>query len=620
MASRPRSRRLLLAAVLVLLLVPPIAYWQLRDWQQVRVARQAYAALSVCLYGGPPPSGEQAARALRNGAIASSLDTAHADWPRRCAAFALRLEQSVRALRAQRMERLEKDGASSGCGSDDRCAELLAFLGQLGQLRPFLRTAELGPFEPAELHRLALRLRLDGGLAAAVTPPPRAPQLLSPGQMDPLYRGNYLRLLTDPAGNDLLQLLFYEQRAQYGLCAVDLRADAPARCRLLPGGIPVELAGELLAAEPAAPLVLYAQGFVGDRWTEGLYDAETGAELERVPTRPAGGMVWRDGTITRLDRHSTGDRVELVRRLPDGAVESVVAPVAAEVSAGPRLVWHHVVWTVDAGEGRHRLFAQPVLRAGALHGPIHELGTTEPLAGKPEFDMCRTADALVLLVTGTREDRALRGSLVFRTSDRWQPPVGLRIGSGRYGFTCQDSRATLSWITGVDEQYAGEHADPRRLAEAPETLPVRGRYQVSRLRCTAERCERHRAAIELERHSRDSRYVAGDLGDSMVVLWRSKLGDVRMRLAPLEELPSAPDVPLFDDLEHGGFGWDLERDPIFGRSGAVLVLVSAQVAELEESWTFGIRLDAAGQATAVEVATGAAADSPQLKAPRRDGG
>jgi hypothetical protein len=377
----------------------------------------------------------------------------------------------------------------------------------------------------------------------------------------------------------------------------------------LSSAIPVEYAGELLAAEPGAPTVLYAQGFVGDRWTEGLYDVVSGEQLTRVPTRPAGGMVWQDGGITRLEPHPGGGQVELIRRGRNGATESRTAPVDPDVSAGPRLVWRHVVWTVAADEGRHRLYAQTALPGTELFGPIQELGMTEPLEGKPEFDMCRTDSALVLLVTGKRVDRALRGTLVFHTAQGWQPPIGLRIGSGRYGFTCQSERATLSWISGIDEAYAAGAVVQGGAERPPETMPVRGRYRVSRLRCTAEHCDHRRVPIELARHSRNSRYVAGDLGSAMVVLWRSPLGDVRMRLAPLDQLPEAPDVPLFDDLEHGGFGWDLERDPIFGRSGSVLVLVSAQVAEQERSWTYGIRLEASGDATAVDVATASPRDA-----------
>jgi len=609
MAPRRRSRRPLRAAVLFLLIVPPVAYWQLDDWRQVRVARQAFAALATCLYGGPLRAAADAEAGLRGSAIAASLDDGHADWPRRCAAYALRLEQAVRALRGQRVQRLATDGAGGGCSRDHRCQRLTDFLGQLDRLRPFLRSSEPGPFEPAELWRVATELSLDGGVAPDVRPPPRAPRLLSPEQMQPLYRGNYLRLLTDPGGNDLLQLLFYERRSQYGLCAVDLRRAEPARCGILPSAIPVEYAGELLAAEPGAATVLYAQGFVGDRWTEGLYDVVSGDQLTRVPTRPAGGMVWQDGSITRLELRPGDHQVEIIRRKLDGATESRMAPIDPEVSAGPRLVWRHVVWTVAAGEGRHRLFSQTALAGTELFGPIEELGMTEPLEGKPEFDMCRTDSALVLLVTDKRADRSLRGTLVFNTSEGWQPPIGLRIGSGRYGFTCQSEVATLSWISGIDEEYAAGAAHDG--GERPaESTPVRGRYRVSRLRCSAARCEHRRVPIELARHSRNSRYVAGDLGGAMVVLWRSPLGDVRMRLAPLDQLPEARDVPLFDDLEHGGFGWDLERDPIFGRSGSVLVLVSAQVAEQEQSWTYGIRLQASGNATAVDVVTASPRGAP----------
>lgn len=610
MPSARRSRLGLLVAVTLLIATPPIVYLWLEGWRQQRVAQAAYAALATCLFGASQrPTGTVAAE-LRGSAIAASLEQSVARWPMRCAGYAARLEQSARNLRAERVEQLPRGGGAARCEGDRRCRALSSLLAELGQLRSFLRTAEVGAFEPAELHRAAQALQLTGGSARTVEPPPPPAALLTPASMQPLYRGNYLRLLTDPGGSEQLQLLFYEQRRRYGLCVVDLAGAVAARCRILPPTIPVEYAGELLAAEPGAPTVLYAQGFAGERWTEGLYDADTGQAILRVPTRPAGGMVWADGPIARLERSSDGSRVELVRRLPSGEVETFRAPVSAEVTAGPRLVWRHLVWTVAADDGRHRVFAQDVRPGADPFGPIEEIGATAPLEGQPAFDVCRTDAALVLLVTGQRVDQAIAGTLLFRTGEGWQRAIGLRIGSGRYGFTCQSNRAALSWITGVDEEYAVGRAIPERAETAPDRLPVRGQYRVSRLRCRPGQCERQQVAIELARYARDSRYVAGDLGDAMVVMWRSPLGDVRMRLGPMADLPRAPEVPLFDDLEHGGFGWDLERDPMFGRSGAVLVLVSAQIAEVEQSWTYGIRLDAAGRVRPIRV--NAAAAPPPL--------
>jgi hypothetical protein len=75
-----------------------------------------------------------------------------------------------------------------------------------------------------------------------------------------------------------------------------------------------------------------------------------------------------------------------------------------------------------------------------------------------------------------------------------------------------------------------------------------------------------------------------------------------MRLAPLRELADAPETPLFDDVEHDGFGWDLEGDPIFGRADKVLVLLSRQIGDSDESATYGVVIDATGNVAPLAVA------------------
>jgi hypothetical protein len=142
-------------------------------------------------------------------------------------------------------------------------------------------------------------------------------------------------------------------------------------------------------------------------WVEGIFDADSEQLVRPVRTRPAGGMVWRDGTLALLDVRGGDGEVELHRRLPDGRAAVLRAPVAASVSAGPRMVWDQIVWTAAAGRGRHELFAQTARPDAEMVGPIESLGTTAAIEGMPEFDLCRTERTLVLLVTGQRRDESL---------------------------------------------------------------------------------------------------------------------------------------------------------------------------------------------------------------------
>jgi hypothetical protein len=233
------------------------------------------------------------------------------------------------------------------------------------------------------------------------------------------------------------------------------------------------------------------------------------------------------------------------------------------------------------------VFARRVLEDSL--GPVTKLGVTDALEREPTLDVCRSDEALVLVV-GHQSREGAMGSLWFRTDGGWQPPVHVRTPASRFGFTCDGKTATLSWIIGARERL--EESAWGASASAP--LAVTGNYHVHRLRCSPGGCEHGRAALPLRRFSKKSRYVAGDLGRAMAVMWRSPTGDVRMRVAPLEGLAKAPEVPLFDDVEHDGFDWDLESDPIFGRAGTMVVLVSRQIGVTEDSGIYGFRVDAGG--------------------------
>jgi len=390
--------------------------------------------------------------------------------------------------------------------------------------------------------------------------------------------------------------LFYEHETRYGHCIVDLGRRADASCRILPSNIPVGLAGELLAAEPGAPERMYAQGPAGNGWLQALYDVESGALIAELPDRPLGAFVWRDGTVAHVGKRE--GEAALFRIRAREALPPVALELPAHVSVGPRLVWDEVVWAVPEAEGQHRVFARRLLPGDAALGPARELGVTDAFEREPTLDVCRSDGALVLVVGHQGREGAI-GSLLFRTAAGWQPPVHVRTPASRFGFTCDGETATLSWIIGVKERAE----EPAWGASASTSRAVVGSYHVHRLRCSPAGCEHKRAALGLRRFSQTSRYVAGDLGRAMTVMWRSPTGDVRMRVAPLEELAQAHDVPLFDDVEHEGFDWDLESDPIFGRAGSMVVLMSRQIDVSEDqSAIYGFRVDASGSITPVGVA------------------
>jgi hypothetical protein len=582
--------------VLALAALPALSWLGWRAIVEHRTSlhgRAAMASLRACLLGADASAAGASAR-LRATAIGADI-AGDESWPGRCEPY---LGASERALARMHAQAARACGGEC-CEGDDACKQLGVLRYELIGLRDYFARGERAGFDATRLVTLADELGLGGEPAEGTPAPPSPAAPLDPAAMTALYQGDYLRLLTDPAGHTSLDLLFYEEERRYRLCHLDLAGGAPAACNHLPSTIPVGMAGELFASEGGAPTHMYAQGPVNGGWIHALYDVKSGERLLEIGDRPRGGFVWREGGHARLDATTAPARLAL-HRLRNGRDEPALVDVDEDASITPRLVWDEIVWAVPAPSGGQRVKARRVLPGDTPLGEVVELGVTPRLPGVPSLEVCRTSEALVILVGAAREGaEGVVGTLFFRDDGGWQASVDVTLPSARFGFTCQGQTATLSSIAGLEEQpdlgLLGE-------VETEDELPVFGSYTVRRLRCRSGLCQERRAKIPLVRHTRASRYVAGDVGDKMVVLWRSPLGDVRMKLGALEALDRAPEVSIFDDVEHGGFDWDLERDPIVGRAGSVLVLVSRQIGDTTDSATYGFRIAADGTVAPIAVA------------------
>jgi hypothetical protein len=73
---------------------------------------------------------------------------------------------------------------------------------------------------------------------------------------------------------------------------------------------------------------------------------------------------------------------------------------------------------------------------------------------------------------------------------------------------------------------------------------------VTQLRCTPEGCSRKRGTVRL--NAIKAMWMVTDLDGKVLMLWRSPLGALRSRLAPIEELAQTEDVIVFDDPDYGG--------------------------------------------------------------------
>jgi hypothetical protein len=92
---------------------------------------------------------------------------------------------------------------------------------------------------------------------------------------------------------------------------------------------------------------------------------------------------------------------------------------------------------------------------------------------------------------------------------------------------CTKTGASVAWV--------------RRTAETVE---------VGRLDCTADGCKPQTVSLS----GIESKWWGGvaPLGDKVLVFWRSKLGETRLRVGSLTELAQATDQLLFDSSDYGG--------------------------------------------------------------------
>jgi len=163
--------------------------------------------------------------------------------------------------------------------------------------------------------------------------------------------------------------------------------------------------------------------------------------------------------------------------------------------------------------------------------------------------------------------------------------VRATVPSRWFGFTCHRDHGDLTWI-----DAEGEERTPRG--------SVRGNYRVTRMRCRRSGCKLERAVVALERHRRASRYFAASLGDALAVLWRSPLGDIRLRIAEPKALATAKEVSLFDDAEHGGFDFDDGNTELFVRGDIGYLLVERETAARKRA-VHAFSIDPRGAVTAL---------------------
>jgi hypothetical protein len=208
-------------------------------------------------------------------------------------------------------------------------------------------------------------------------------------------------------------------------------------------------------------------------------------------------------------------------------------PLALEPAAKPVTIGNQIVYV--AGDGatasleakavsKGRLSSAASIK-GSFAGPLHTCSSTSgsAVATFDGHDGQRSAKP-------TAGAGKTQFTIAFRTGDSWSKAQASTLPFDRAldsDLVCTKTGASIAWI--------------RPTADAVE---------VGRLDCTPDGCKTQTEALR----GVESKWWGGvaPLGDKVMILWRSALGETRARVGSLSALASAPDVLLFDSADFGG--------------------------------------------------------------------
>jgi len=251
------------------------------------------------------------------------------------------------------------------------------------------------------------------------------------------------------------------------------------------------------------------------------------AGLEGRPRRCRSGTDWvalfgKRRSMAMVFASASGkwagpQRLTSSERAPKAAASNSVSTDSA--SAPPRL-------RADAARQKALREAKEFGMIGLLGGPKSSAQPPSPwgrnpLGDKPSTLWGRSGKERSRRTRRQRRERAGRSTSRARRRKLVRRPL-----------SCRGQVGTLSW------------REPSGNAD-----------RIVRWRCTPEGCKRQ--MVRLSGLDVQAWWIAASLFDSsgnetMLLVWRSTAGDVRMRSGPFDELQQAPDVPLLDSHKYGG--------------------------------------------------------------------
>lgn len=271
---------------------------------------------------------------------------------------------------------------------------------------------------------------------------------------------------------------------------------------------------------------LYAAGLT----EKGLfaYDLKSG---QRSEVRGLGALrLQRDGLAVERGEKDEGYQVTLLSGGKAGKPSKL--PIATPVG-DPLTLGNQVVY-LQQTEGGTELVAKSLV-GGRLKDTIVEKGTfSGALHG------CRRNGAFAVAAYGPRAGQ--HNAKPTAGDGKTQITVTLFQG----GAWSKPSTTTLPFERGAESDLVCTKTG----ASLAYAQTVAGGIQVGRIDCDASGCKTSEAKLP----GVESKWwwAVGPLDDKVLLLWRSTLGETRLRIAPLAALPTTPDVIVFDAPDFGG--------------------------------------------------------------------
>jgi hypothetical protein len=251
------------------------------------------------------------------------------------------------------------------------------------------------------------------------------------------------------------------------------------------------------------------------------------------PAKAAKAAKGKSAMLQKPAGASASDEGYLAVELTNGkASKGVKLPVASPV--GEPIVVSNQILSLTPVEGGVALDLEAL-----AHGRLKSGGTVKGSFAGP-FHTCQKGDFYGVATyaghAGQGSAKATGGDgktaltfLAFQGGS-WSKPAEVTLPFDRTGesdLVCSAGSASVAWFKGDKAQAT-----------------------VGRIDCKADGCKSN----EVNLPGFDSTYLwaVAPLGDKVFVLYRSSLGDTRVRVAPLADLPNAKDHVLFDTGDFGG--------------------------------------------------------------------